>query len=278
LQLEGSRPRVYPVSWHQPHVTDSNGKGKGGNQFLAQLFFDHPHCHPRKILKMSESTTRPKRKRADDGNHSEARKRKTAKHGDSVRGVSQLEDLEREIAKDPLRYHHNVDILLRLIDSDKPDATENLKVAVSMCRIFSRLIAAGSLEQDSNEPKSAKDIANTYLRHYKHYQTAVVKLLKLASPAQQLPILHLCWKIFEQDAELWKSAVWESASIFPSLLSALIEIPDGREIRNTFVSECMSQCHDFSYYALVYISYVYPNALAFFNDRLIVSKVVRVQV
>lgn len=201
---------------------------------------------------MSQAAAGLKRKRDDNEIQHEGRKRRTRADGDN--SGTKIEELGRKIAENPLKYYTNVEKLLQMIDLDDANAKENLVTAVTLCKVFSRLIASGHLDQGEDGSQQKRDLSEFCMRQYNNYKTTVVKLLRFASSSQGLPFLHLCWKIFEQDVEVWKSSVWESNSLFSSLLSALAEIPDSNEIRKTFVGEYMSQCHDCCYYSLKYFS------------------------
>ena len=207
-----------------------------------------------------------KRKVDEDRPISEGRKRRATQNGDSA--SIDIEQLGKSITKDPSKNHKGVESLIRIIDLNNPDAKTNLRTGVALCKVFARLVASGDLVKDDHGSKQGQEISQWYLQQYGTYRTVLVKLLRSVSPSHRLPILHLCWRVLEQDAELMGNSVWVSDSIFKPLLSAVLEMPDGTDIRDTYVGEYMIPCHDCCYYSLEYFSYV-SSALALCSKSLI---------
>jgi U3 small nucleolar RNA-associated protein 19 len=203
---------------------------------------------------MSRPGSGPKRKRDDARHQSESRKRRAIQNSDST--SPDPEQLEKSVAEDPSKNRKDVQNLLQMFDFAKPDVKTNLKVGVVLCKVFSRLVASGNLTKDDHGSKQSQALSDWYAREYDGYRRTLVKLLRSASASQRLPILHLCWKVLEQDAELLDKSVWVSDSMFNPLLSAVVEIPDGTDVRNTYVGEYMNQCHDCCYHSLEFFSYV----------------------
>jgi U3 small nucleolar RNA-associated protein 19 len=204
---------------------------------------------------MSRPGSGPKRKRDDVRSQSESRKRRAIQNSDSA--SHDLEQLEKSVAEDPSKNRKDVQTLLRMFDFATPDAKINLKVGVALCKVFTRLVASGNLMKDGHRgSKQNQELSDWYAREYGEYRRTLVKLLRSASASQRLPNLHLCWRVLEQDAELLDNSVWVSDSIFEPLLSAIIEIPDGADVRNTYVGEYVNPCHDCCYHSLEFFSYV----------------------
>ena len=202
---------------------------------------------------MSRLENGVKRKLNDGQTKNESRKRRVVHNGNIA---SDIEKLERRIAEDPVQNHKNVETLLRMIDVNDPNSKFNLNTAVSLCKVFSRVVASGHITKDGQRRKLSQEVSGWYIQHYEKYRKTVIKLLRSVSASQRLPILHLCWKILEQDAELLESSVWVSDSIFKPLLSALMEMTEAKDIRETYVSEYMNECHDCCYHSLEYFAYV----------------------
>ena len=204
---------------------------------------------------MARPGTGNKRKRDEIRSTTETHKRRATQNGDST--VPDLERIERVVEEKPTEHRQEVEHLIRILDSSHPNTRSNLKIGVSLCRIFSRFIASGNLMKSEDRRKHHPVQHDWYLQRYSNYRTSLVKLLRFASQSQRLPILHLCWKVLEQDGELLDNSIWISDSIFKPLLSAIVDTSDGADIRETFVREYMNQCHDCCYHSLEFFSYVY---------------------
>jgi U3 small nucleolar RNA-associated protein 19 len=204
---------------------------------------------------MNRPETKKKRKR-DDGRPRESHKRRAVStvHSSSL----DIELLEKRIAENPSKNRKDVETLIQEINLSDPDSKINLKAAVALCKAFSRLVSSGTLTKNGHESEQSHELSRWYVQQYGIYRMALVNLLQSVSASQRLPILHLCWRVLEQDAELLDHSVWHSDSMFRPLLAAVTEMPDGTDIRETFVGEYMNACHDCCYHSLAYISYVQP--------------------
>lgn len=195
-----------------------------------------------------------KRKRIDVQSQNQGRKRRAVRKSDDA--PPSIEQLEQRITEDPSKNRKDVDGLLQMLDLARPDARTNLKVGITLCKVFSRLVASGNLTKDSHKSKDGQELCEWYTQELGKYRTILVRLLRSVAATQRLPILHLCWKVLEQDAELLDNSVWMSHSMFKPLLLAVIEDQEGTDIRETFVGEYLNPCHDCCYHSLEYLSYV----------------------
>ena len=204
---------------------------------------------------MSRSGIGSKRKRDDIRPQTDVRKRRAIQNDEDV--VSNLERIEQGIEEEPTKYREKVEHLIRILDSASQDTKASLKIGVSLCKIFSRFVGSEySTGKNEHRGRQNQEQHDWYLQQFRRYRAQLVKLLRLAPQSQQLPILHLCWKVLEQDAELLDKSTWSSDSIFQSLLSTVIGIPNGTDVRETFMGEYLSQCHDCCYHSLEYLSSV----------------------
>ncbi|KAF7506620.1 hypothetical protein GJ744_011552 [Endocarpon pusillum] len=201
---------------------------------------------------MSRPHIGKKRKWDDAPSQSQGRKRRTIRSGES--SSLDIEQLEKRIAKDPSNNHNDVETLLQMLDLANPDAKLNLRTGIALCKVFSRLIASGHLNKDNHGNNQSQELSAWYVEQYRKYRTTLARLLRSVSAAQRLPLVHLCWKVLEQDAEFLGNKVWVSESMFKPFLSAVVDIPGGTDVRETYVDEYMNQCHDCCYHSLEYFS------------------------
>jgi hypothetical protein len=198
-----------------------------------------------------------KRKRDDDPPKSQGHKRSAVPIGKG--SLHDIEQLEKRIAENPSKNRKDVETLIQTINLSDCGPKINLKAAIVLYKAFSRLGASGTLSKKGHESEQNHELSGWYYQQYGIYRMALVKLLRSVSASQRLPIVHLCWRVLEQDAELLAHSVWDSESMFEPLLAGVIEIPDGKDIRETYVGEYLNACHDCCYHSLAYLSYVQPS-------------------
>ena len=203
---------------------------------------------------MSRPHIGKKRKRDDAPSQSQERKRRTIRSGES--SSLDIEELEKRIAKDPSKNHNDVETLLQMLDPANSDTKLNLRAGIALCKVFSRLIASGHLNKDNHGNNQSQELSAWYVEQYRNYRMTLARLLRSVSAAQRLSLVHLCWKVLEQDAEFLGNSIWVSESMFKPLLSVVVDIPGGTDVRETYVEEYMNQCHDCCYHSLEYFSYV----------------------
>lgn len=203
---------------------------------------------------MSRAGSAIKRKRPAVLPEHGARKRRALQNAEGA--LPNIEQLEKRIAEDALKSHKDIEKLITMINPDNLNAKTNLKAAVSLCKVFSRLAASGSLSKNDRGTQQNQEMTARFTQQYGIYRRALLDLLRSTSSSQRLSIVHLCWRVLEVDAELLGNSVWVSDSKFRPLLSAVIELPGGADIREAYVGEYMNQCHDCCYYSLEYLPYV----------------------
>jgi len=205
---------------------------------------------------MNTPGIKKKRKRDDDQPQTEVHKRRAVPTGQG--SSHDIEQLEKRIVENPSKNRKDVETLIRTIDLSDSGSKINLKAAIALCKVFSRLVASGTLTKNGHDNEQSHELSGWYVQQYGIYRMALMKLLRSVSASQRLPVVHLCWRVLEQDAELLHHLVWDSDSMFRPLLAAVIEMPDGADIRETYVGEYMNACHDCCYHSLAYLSYVQP--------------------
>ena len=104
---------------------------------------------------------------------------------DTPTEILQLEDQISESRK----YYNNIAILLSKlnIEGKKP----NLTVAVSLCRVFCRLISGGSLSETNRAAQNEKIIVAWLKERCQEYERALLVILRQGDPSSQV-----CMPIF----------------------------------------------------------------------------------
>lgn len=147
-----------------------------------------------------------KRKKSDSESARRSMKRRAVEGetGKDKLEIEHIQELEDQIAESR-KYYNNIVTLLSKLDDASTDKAGKKALAVSLCRVFCRLLAGGQL----NPPKSAAEnetILVAWLKErYQEYKTALVGILRDGEPSQQVCLahiaLHVC--IFTNILDLW---------------------------------------------------------------------------
>jgi U3 small nucleolar RNA-associated protein 19 len=194
-----------------------------------------------------DASTSKKRKAATDARA--ALKAKRSK--DETTGNSELDlrvqKLENELSK-TTDGKTQASELFSLVDSAAPDSERNVTVAICLCRVFSRKMAAG----DFPWPKLNEE-AGWQMREYRSYQSTLQQLLQRGHGSTPTTMLKLHMRMLKVESLHNPNSVRIFDS-FSGLVSAIIEAVDGTEVRKTFAEEYLQQYQDCCYYTLGAIS------------------------
>ena len=107
------------------------------------------------------------------------KKRKLDRDGGENISIHQLEDQVSESRK----YYNNIATLLGMLH---PGPEANLTVAVSLCRIFCRLIAVGSLSDAGHTAQNEKIIVAWLRERFQDYQKALLTIIRDGNASSQV--------------------------------------------------------------------------------------------
>jgi hypothetical protein len=189
-----------------------------------------------------------KRKVATDARaNPQAKRQKDETTGSNSELDLWIQRLESELSK-TADGKAQVSELFSLFDSTAPDSERNVKVAVCLCRVFSRKMAAGSFPW----PKSNGE-TEWQMREYRSYQSTLQHLLQRGHGSTPTTMLKLHMRMLKEESLHNPNGVGIFDS-FSGLVSAIIEAVDGAEVRKTFAGEYLQQYQDCAYYTLGAIS------------------------
>lgn len=135
----------------------------------------------------SKDLTKNPKKRKIDGktsSKSSSKRRAVADDGEHDESVKILE-LETQISESR-KYYNNIAALLSMLNVKESAQSPNLAVAVSLCRVFCRLIAGGQLAEDARAAESERMIVLWLNERLQEYQNALSVLLKQEDPSVQV--------------------------------------------------------------------------------------------
>lgn len=135
---------------------------------------------------LKDSTKNPKKRKIESktSTKSFSKRRAVADDGDHDESVKILE-LETQISESR-KYYNNIATLLSMLNGRESAQSPNLAVAVSLCRVFCRLIAGGQLAEDTRAAESERMIVQWLGERLQEYQNALLILLKQEDPSAQV--------------------------------------------------------------------------------------------
>ncbi|KAF7714370.1 Uncharacterized protein PECH_001936 [Penicillium ucsense] len=141
--------------------------------------------------------------------------------------LSKVQQLEEQIAESR-KYYNNIATLLTMLNADNSAKKPELAVAVSLCRVFSRLMAAGNLSESSRDAENEK---------------IVVTALTLSMRLMKETVSHF---------EGANSSVW--SGLFRNIIEALVEARDGEEVRGEFLTKFVKEYEDIRFHTFAQIA------------------------
>lgn len=124
-----------------------------------------------------------KRKNVKDSGVPSSKRR--AVGGDTDRSAK-VQHLEEQISASR-KYYNNIATLISMLwvgysEPKEPDLT----VALSLCRVFCRLIASGNLADSNRAAENEKIIVAWLKERYQEYQKALLLILRKSDPSSQV--------------------------------------------------------------------------------------------
>lgn len=128
-----------------------------------------------------------KRKTPKEAGAPSSKRRAVADNQTADDAMAEILGLEEQISESR-KYYNNIAKLISMLNSDEPGHTPNLLVAVSLCRVFSRLIAGGHLSDSKRAAENEKLIVAWLKERCQEYQKALLAVLRNADTSSQVRI------------------------------------------------------------------------------------------
>ncbi|KAH8692180.1 putative ribosome biogenesis protein Noc4 [Talaromyces proteolyticus] len=204
------------------------------------------------IADPSDLSTRSKKRKQSSKEANPSSKRR-AVASDKINGEqAKIEELEAQISESR-KYYNNIATLISMLNSDDQP---NLAVAVSLCRVFCRLIAGGDLQQSSRAAEQEQIIVAWLKERLQEYQAFLLKTIRHSDSSSQITSLTLSMRIISTRATHIPEAeiqAW-TTGLFSSVFEALVEAEDGQGVRTEFVEKFMKEYDDVRFYTFQKIS------------------------
>lgn len=132
-----------------------------------------------------ELSSSKKRKSTKNGGGSSSKRRAVAEEDNFAETLSTVEELENQIAESR-KYYNNIATLISMLNVDKSAKKPELAVAVSLCRVFSRLIAAGNFTETNRAAENEKIVVAWLKERCLEYQRVLLAIMREADTASQV--------------------------------------------------------------------------------------------
>lgn len=193
---------------------------------------------------------RQKRKREDGiSNLPRAKKRIIKRHSGDDDVQAKILLLEESILESRKNYN-NIPRLLEYAQDVGGDSQKDVVAAVALCRIFCRLMAAGSLSKTRDLLENEATIVGWLKERYQDYKNGLFRLLEYEDVARQSTALALIMRLVKEEKAQLKSsdeAIWRTG-VFPNLVQVLLEDAVADGTRMEFVEKYVENFDDVRYY------------------------------
>lgn len=135
---------------------------------------------------LTDGTKNPKKRKSESKTSKKSSSKRRAVADDEAQDESvKILELETRISESR-KYYNNIAALLSMLNVKESAQSPNLAVAVSLCRVFCRLIAGGQLAEDTRAAESERMIALWLKERLQEYQNALLLLLEQGDPSSQV--------------------------------------------------------------------------------------------
>ncbi|KAJ5124905.1 CCAAT-binding factor [Penicillium bovifimosum] len=168
--------------------------------------------------------------------------------------LSTIQELENQIAESRKGYN-NIVTLLSMLNVEKSAEQPEMAVAVSLCRVFSRLIAGGNLTESSRAAENEKIVVAWLKERCIDYQNALVAIMREADASSQIAALTLSMRIVKERLAHLPGAennVW-STGFFKDIFAAIVEAQNGQDLQSEAVTKFVKEYEDVRYYTFAQI-------------------------
>ena len=165
--------------------------------------------------------------------------------------------LEETILQSRSNYN-SIQTLLEVLQENDGAKNEDTIAAVALCRVFSRLMAGGTLRKPRECSSSEATIAQWLREKLRDYEQALLRMLKNENTGKQSIALTIAVQLVKEKASHLnqsEDAVWQDG-LFRQLVQTLIEEEVAETIRAEFVEKYVEQYDDVRYYTFACLAYV----------------------
>lgn len=192
-----------------------------------------------------------KRKRSEETSSKRRAKRRAVADSRSHKDdfPSHLLELETQI-NESRHYYNNIVTLITYLRDDISGDQRDLAAAVALCRVFCRLMAAGSLTKSREAPDNEVIIAEWLKSRFQEYTEILLDILIEDDLVKQSTSLTLLMRLVKESAAHLKfseESIWRDG-LFTKVIRRIIGAESGDAIRAEFVEKYVEEYDDVRFY------------------------------
>jgi U3 small nucleolar RNA-associated protein 19 len=130
-------------------------------------------------------TSSSKKRKSTKNAGAPSKRRAVAEEDSLAETLSKVQELETQIAESR-KYYNNIATLISMLNVEQSAKKPELAVAVSLCRVFSRLMAAGNLSESSRDAENEKIVVAWLKERCLEYQRALLSIIREADTTSQV--------------------------------------------------------------------------------------------
>ena len=205
-----------------------------------------------------DAASSSKRKRTSSDRRPSKRTRSESSEEDVQ---AQILLLENEIFEAKKNYN-NIAKLIKILRDDNEDADSSVVAAISLCRVFVRLMAAGDMVRMQGSSEKEVVVIKWLKERYREYKSSL--LLLLDKEGLESTTLTLCMRLLKSEGmHLLNGQEYNfPASFLTEIVQVLVGTDSGEAVRAEFGGKYVEEYDDVRYYTFKAVkSVLAPNSL-----------------
>lgn len=201
-----------------------------------------------------DSTARPtKRKRVDSEKRPVKRARSESSDEDAQAHILLLENEVFESKK----HYNNIATLIKLVRVDDDGGDDAVVAAISLCRIFTRMMAAGQLTRTKDTKEKDLVVIQWLRERYAEYKRTLLSLL--ANTGTASTALTLCMRLLKTEGTHLRNGqdYCFPAPLLTDMVETLIQEGSDDDVRKEFSEKYVEEYDDVRFYTFEAIAYVH---------------------
>ncbi|KAM5442960.1 Maturation and nuclear export of 40S ribosomal subunits interacting protein [Microsporum ferrugineum] len=199
----------------------------------------------------TELKSSKKRKKGDADSSRRSMKRRAVEEKNGRLEAEQIQELEDQIAESR-KYYNNIVTLLSKLDDVDADKPSRKAVAISLCRVFCRLLAGGQLNMPQGASEQESILVAWLKERYREYKQSLLTILRGGEPSQKIATLSLAMQLIKEQIAYYTGSdinVW-TGGFFDDILAAVIN-PGNDKVRVYFMENFFQKYHDITVYTIL---------------------------
>ena len=129
-----------------------------------------------------------KKRKSSKENSVPSSKRRAVAEIESAESMVKIQQLEDQISESR-KHYNNIVTLISMLSDGESKSNPDLAVAVSLCRVFSRLIAGGNLTEPERAAENEKIVVAWLKERCREYQRLLDSIMRKGDASSQVSCL-----------------------------------------------------------------------------------------